>query len=82
MKNTNASGASQAASMRCAACGTREFTDRAKTFRPPNRAPGVVCERCLVFMASRPEMAKGVALAILSGTCLADAMPRPAPGVH
>lgn len=67
--------------LRCAACGTTEFTARAGVIETHVRT-GTVCERCLVHMNSYPGMAKGVALAILAGMCLADLVHPAASGVH
>jgi hypothetical protein len=72
--------------LRCALCGTDSFAEGSVTFRPeglpPHRAPGALCERCCAEYRRSPKMRKGVRLAVLSGVCLADLMPRPAPGVH
>jgi hypothetical protein len=67
--------------LRCAACGTNEFTGRAGVIENPFRT-GIICECCLLHMNSHPTMAKDVALAILTGVCIADMRLKAARGVH
>lgn len=66
--------------LRCVACGTCDVVGRRAHVIQTHVRPGIVCEPCLVHMDRHPGMAKGVALAILAGKCLADLVHQPATG--